>query len=370
MGSSYLIEIRMFGKAKYDIKELVLQTSRQFDIHVSRPIPHITLVGPFSTNNEGRLINDFGSMCCSNTGLISYIIHGIDVFTDTGVVYLDVHPSEELVIFRRNLRDRVRKYCNLSEFDFIEPFAFHSTIAKHLSQEKVKAITENIRHDQRYSHRMLRATLLKNGKILVEYDFLLKRMLNRREALSQQVYENTMLVLNNKSNHNTEKRIFVTSDLHLGHYNIIRYCKRPFDSLDDMNNTLVNNWNSTISKNDKVYFLGDLAFGRNSSTDYWLRKLNGNIIFFKGNHDYSANIDFINFTTLTFCNIPFFLTHDPADVPADWEGWVIHGHHHNNHPDDYPFINYDRKTINVSVELTNYKPVNMNTLLRLLNVIK
>lgn len=368
MGSPYLIEIRMIGKTKYDIKELVLHTSRQFNIHVSRPIPHITLVGPFNTNDESRLINDLGSICC-NTELIDYVIEGIDVFTDTGVVYLDVHPSDELVAFRRGLRDRLRKYCNLSEFDFIEPFAFHSTIAKHLSQEKIKTIQKSIRHDQRYSHRMLRVTLLKNGKILVEYDFLLKRMLSRREALSKQVYEKTMFVLSKKCNHNTEKRIFVTSDLHLGHYNIIKYCKRPFNSLDEMNNTLVNNWNSTISKNDKVYFLGDLAFGRNSSTDYWLRKLNGDIVFFKGNHDNSVNINFRDSARLTFGNIPFFLTHDPADIPADWKGWVIHGHHHNNHPDDYPFINYCKKTINVSVELTNYKPVNMNTILRLLSTV-
>lgn len=369
MKSQYLIKIKMFGRAKYDIRELVLHTSRQFNINVSRPIPHITLVGPFNTNDESRLVNDFRSICC-NIELIDYIIEGIDVFTDTGVVYLNVHPSDKLTTFRRDLRDRLRRYCNLSEFDFVEPFAFHSTIAKHLSQQKVKAIQKNIRHDQKYNHRMLRATLLKNGKILVEYDFLLKRMLSRREALSKQVYERTMLALNEKSSHNTEKQIFVTSDLHLGHYNIIKYCRRPFNSLDDMDNTLVNNWNSTISKNDKVYFLGDLAFGKHSSTDYWLSKLNGNIVFFKGNHDYSINIDFKDSAKLTFGNIPFFLTHNPADVPADWKGWVIHGHHHNNHPDDYPFINYNKKTINVSVELTNYKPVNMNTILRLLNTIR
>lgn len=257
MGTSYLIEIRMFGKAKYDVRELILRTGKQFNIQISRPVPHITLVGGFSTRYEDRLIKDFRSMCCG-VGIIGYVIEGIDVFSDTGVVYLDVQPSNELIIFRRELRDRLRKYCTLSEWDFVEPFEFHSTIVAHIDQDKIRAINRHISHDQRYSHRMLRATLLKDGKILAEYDFLLKRLLSRREALSKQVLDKTKIALCNLNNNSNEKRIFVTSDLHLGHYNIIRYCKRPFNNLDDMNTKLVRNWNSVVSPKDTVYFLGDL----------------------------------------------------------------------------------------------------------------
>ena len=184
----------MFGKAKHEIRDLVLQTSRQFDIQITRPVPHITLVGGFTTDNETRLIRDFKLICC-NTGLIDYIIEGIDAFRDTGVVYLKVHPSGELITFRRDLRDRLRKYCNLCEWDFAEPFEFHTTIAMHQPPKIVRAIINTIRHDQKYSYRMLRATLLKNGKIFCEYDFLLKRMLSRQEALSKQVYEKTMNLL-------------------------------------------------------------------------------------------------------------------------------------------------------------------------------
>jgi 2'-5' RNA ligase len=161
--TSYLIEIRMFGKAKHEIRDLVLQTSRQFDIQITRPVPHITLVGGFTTDNENRLIKDFKSICC-NIGLIGYIIEGIDAFRDTGVVYLDVQPSKELITFRRDLRDRLRKYCNLSEWDFAEPFEFHTTIAMHQSPKTVGAIIKTIRHNREYRHWMLRATLLKNGK--------------------------------------------------------------------------------------------------------------------------------------------------------------------------------------------------------------
>ena len=58
------------------------------------------------------------------------------------------------------------------------------------------------------------------------------------------------------------KRSFVISDTHLGHYNIIGYCDRPFETLEEMNETLIQNWNDAIKNNDTVYFLGDLAFGK------------------------------------------------------------------------------------------------------------
>lgn len=206
MGTSYLIEIRMFGKAKHEIRELILRTGKQFDIQISRPVPHITLVGGFITRDEDRLVKDFKAICC-NVGLIGYIVDGIDVFNETGVVYLDVQPSKELIRFRRELRDGLRNYCTLSEWDFMEPFAFHSTIVAHLDHNKSRVIKRNIRHDRKYSHRMLRATLLKNGKILCEYDFLLNRMLSRREALSKQVLDKTMTTLSDRRTVRVEKKV-------------------------------------------------------------------------------------------------------------------------------------------------------------------
>lgn len=360
MTSSYLIEIRLLGKSKYETRELIYQTSRDYKIHVSRPVPHITLVGGFSTSDEARLIHDFESTS-RRYGLVRYVIESIDTFLDTGVVYLDIQPSPELEAYRRELRDKLRGYCSLCQYDK-DHFEFHATIAKGLSREKAEEIKNSTEHNKRYSHRMLRATLLKNGKILCEYDFCLRRMLDRRKSLSKQVLSETFEKCTSEQK---PQQVFITSDLHLGHVNIIKYCTRPFKDVHEMNNTLVYNWNSTTRKNDIVYFLGDMAYGRNSSTDRWLQKLNGRITFIKGNHDDSNSIRMYDHFIIEFEGIKLYLTHNPVNVPVTWDGWVIHGHVHNNSPDydlkqKNPYINYDKKRVNVSVELTKYKPLKLN----------
>jgi hypothetical protein len=60
------------------------------------------------------------------------------------------------------------------------------------------------------------------------------------------------------------RKIFVIADTHFDHTNIIRYCHRPFPNVQAMNRALVDNWNRTVDSHDRVYFLGDLTFGRGS----------------------------------------------------------------------------------------------------------
>jgi calcineurin-like phosphoesterase family protein len=158
---------------------------------------------------------------------------------------------------------------------------------------------------------------------------------------------------------------FLISDLHLDHANIINYCSRPFvyPDVGEMNEVLVNNWNSTV-KNNSVYFLGDLSFGRGSRrADYWLERLSGQISFIRGNHETARNSK--EYEILEYKGWKFLLVHNPNNLPIEWSGWVIHGHKHNNELKDYPFINGKNKTINVSAELINYKPVSLDHLLKL-----
>ena len=73
--------------------------------------------------------------------------------------------------------------------------------------------------------------------------------------------------------------VFFVSDLHFNQQRTIDISKRPFKSLDELNNTLINNWNSTVSRDDTVYILGD--FG----DFYYAQFLNGYKIFIRGNYE-------------------------------------------------------------------------------------
>ena len=80
-------------------------------------------------------------------------------------------------------------------------------------------------------------------------------------------------------------KTFFTSDTHFGHAAIIQYCSRPYKSVEEMNQVLIDNWNSKVKKDDIVYHLGDFIFGGSKLWYEIFSKLNGNIVLIMGNHD-------------------------------------------------------------------------------------
>jgi len=165
--------------------------------------------------------------------------------------------------------------------------------------------------------------------------------------------------------------IYLIGDLHLDHTNIIKYCNRPFSSVDEMNDTMVQRWNDTVGVEDTVYYLGDIAYGRGSRDgSWWWQKLNGKKILIKGNHDRKENIRGITpvhrWYIVELGGIQFLLVHSPEYDKPEWGGWLIHGHHHNNNLDKYPLVSRKRKTINVSAEILDYYPISLDKLLNLL----
>ena len=82
-----------------------------------------------------------------------------------------------------------------------------------------------------------------------------------------------------------ETNIWFTSDLHFGHRNIIRFCNRPFNSTEEMDEALVENWNSVVKPDDYVFDLGDFAFAPQLRWYELLARLNGRHILILGNHD-------------------------------------------------------------------------------------
>jgi 2'-5' RNA ligase len=187
----YLIEFRFQGKAKSDIKRLIYEVDKKCRIgaiNKKRPVPHITLVAPFKTKNEKRLISDFYNLC-NNSNLMTFKINGFNVFKNNRVLYLDIIPCDNLDDFRWKLSQKLKSYCTLKLIDYNRKYNFHSTIALKLSILKFKQVKEYIlnKPKPKFKHIVTRVTLLKNSKILREYDFLQKKMFDRRLAKNKKV---------------------------------------------------------------------------------------------------------------------------------------------------------------------------------------
>lgn len=161
---------------------------------------------------------------------------------------------------------------------------------------------------------------------------------------------------------------YLVSDLHLGHGNIVDYCDRPFDTVEGMNETLVENWNARIDPGDEVLYGGDLTvpWAETHPLD-WLDRLDGELVFLIGNHDETV---FPELDGVSFCErfqfehrgVPFHAVHDPEDGPSNPRGWLLHGHHHNNWPERFPLVDHDERRVNFSVELLGYRPLSTDRL--------
>jgi len=393
-----------------------------------RFVSHITLFGPARTNNLRQVLGEVERIGRKYT-LVPFKIGGFDKFQnpDANWLYLSVSPSTDLEQFRYELAQSLcsleRTISDTCEsYDHKSKFKFHTSIGKYDTKDKDKfkelcdyaetrCSLESYRQhrasifgrlinivkkyifiaeedDPRINLHLIRVTILgKRNRIQREYDLVLKKLLTRREALSRYWWRRTIEKLKMELAPPREDRLslhdaskcYLIADTHFDHKNtIIKFIHRPFSNVNDMNEVIKNNWNKSVDENDIVYFLGDYTLpprGRSlkiyfSRLRWWTGQLTGNKISILGNHDRNGGgIEFEKARILHIGQHSFLLIHDPEDkkiktIKASYD-WVIHGHVHNNKMDKYPFINGENKTINVSVELTDYKPVSLSYLLSL-----
>lgn len=125
-----------------------------------------------------------------------------------------------------------------------------------------------------------------------------------------------------------------TADLHFGHANIVRYCDRPFASVEAMDAALIANWNERVQPGDTVWVLGDFCF--RADADAILARLAGTKHLVRGNHDRRATVAARGWASvqdrayITVEGRPLVLSHRPLD---EWIGkergvWHLHGHTH------------------------------------------
>jgi len=157
--------------------------------------------------------------------------------------------------------------------------------------------------------------------------------------------------------------MFFTSDTHFGHANIIKYCDRPFSSVEEMDEVLIQNWNSVVKPDDTVYHLGDVAFYKaNEKFNSVINRLNGYKLLVMGNHDSLVQTSHSPFYQIDFRVLE--ITRDRVLVTCShfphlsWAGshrgaFNLHGHMHSKTPiSDKTARRYD-----VGVDANNYTPV-------------
>ena len=153
------------------------------------------------------------------------------------------------------------------------------------------------------------------------------------------------------------ERVWFIGDTHFYHNNVIRYCNRPFQNVEEMNNYLITNWNKTINKEDRVFMMGDFALCGKDNIIEIGNKLQGRKILLLGNHDSAsrttyqlAGFENVYYVPILFEN--FILSHYPID---DCKYNNIHAHSHNKRVND-------KTHFCTSVEMINYKPINFNVI--------
>lgn len=155
-----------------------------------------------------------------------------------------------------------------------------------------------------------------------------------------------------------------TSDLHLNHANILQYCSRPFDSMEEMNEALVTRWNDRVGYGDTVYVVGDMFLGKPEDAAQLIKRLRGHKVLILGNHDRSRR-------TMLECGFDetwqrkdlklkdgrrALLSHKPLpESTIENYDLQIHGHRHS-----LPIVS--GKRLNVCVDLWDFAPISEDEL--------
>lgn len=182
------------------------------------------------------------------------------------------------------------------------------------------------------------------------------------------------------------RKIFVISDLHFGHKNILKH-RTQFKTLEEHDNHIIDNWNRVVKPEDKVYVLGDVAWKKSDLAK--IAKLNGTKVLVAGNHDWHRTKDYLSIkidgeVVPLFKNVrglfyydalAVWLSHAPIH-PDHLRGRKnIHGHLHDEVVERKNFFlgmlgvigayfTPDDRYINVSCEQVNYTPVEIKELMK------
>lgn len=171
-------------------------------------------------------------------------------------------------------------------------------------------------------------------------------------------------------------KIWVWSDQHFWHKNIIGFSDRPYADVEHMNHELLKNYKMCVGDDDICIWVGDVTFGSTAETNHFLEAFPGYKILIVGNHDMEKkkvrklNFDEIHLTLTIQAEEDLFLafTHYPLEgykLPHEFftnmgiDVWNLHGHTHTREI-------YDPRLFNCSVEAINYCPSRLGEIVQVM----
>ena len=170
---------------------------------------------------------------------------------------------------------------------------------------------------------------------------------------------------------------YYIGDLHFGHKNVIKHDGRPFETVEEMDDTLIKYWNSIVTNTDDVYIAGDFAYRNNQigrDASWYLRQLRGKKHLIIGNHDnklvndkdacrYLESIEHMTYVKDNGRDV--YICHYPM---AEWNGFFrgsyhVYGHVHNNLNESYYFLKKYERALNAGCMINNFIPVTLDQLI-------
>lgn len=155
-------------------------------------------------------------------------------------------------------------------------------------------------------------------------------------------------------------KVFMIADTHFGHKNIIDYENRPFSCVEEQDETIIKNWNDTVTNEDKIFILGDFAFANKDRIKELIKALNGYKILILGNHDRSHSYSFWEKSGMDVVSqYPivafdwYILSHEPMYINKNMPYANIFGHVHGNSQ----YKDFSSQHFCVSCERINYTPI-------------
>ena len=177
--------------------------------------------------------------------------------------------------------------------------------------------------------------------------------------------------------------VYVTSDHHFRHENIIKHCNRPFANVADMDKTLIDNWNKVVRPQDWAIHLGDFTLDSGPIAQEYFAQLNGNICILSNpwHHDKRwlrttlplktmSGFDVKIWPSMVILEVPqigkngyplaIHLCHYPMAVwdRKHYGAWHFHGHSHGNYQHATE-IDYGKVALDIGVDCHNFTPISL-----------